>query len=190
MWRYHRASVVASGVGGQGPGDRPEIPRGGHHDHAQRLQDHLGRTDGGDRAALDVAIRLGLEHGGWCPRGRTAADGPLDQRYQLQETESAGYRQRTKLNVRDACATLILNEGDVSGGTALTVRLAASIGRPHVVIHLDDSPAHDNACQVRRWLLAQRVGVLNVAGPGERKRPGIYERAAAFLILILATNGT
>lgn len=148
-----------------------------------------GGQTGVDRAALDTAIRLGLEHGGWCPRGRTATDGPLDQRYRLQETESAGYRQRTKLNVRDACATLILNEGDVSGGTALTARLAASLGRPHVVIQLDGSHAHDSAYQVRQWLAAQRVGVLNVAGPGEGKRPGIYGRAVAFLSLVLYTIG-
>jgi hypothetical protein len=48
-----------------------------------------GGQTGVDRAALDVALALGLPHGGWCPRGRRAEDGPLGARYQLAETPSA-----------------------------------------------------------------------------------------------------
>ena len=58
-----------------------------------------GGQTGVDRAALDFAIARQIPHGGWCPAGRRAADGVLDARYQLMETESSGYRQRTKRNV-------------------------------------------------------------------------------------------
>ena len=61
-----------------------------------------GGQTGADRAALDWACENGVPHGGWCPKGRMAADGPLAPHYQLCETDSAGYRQRTKLNVRDS----------------------------------------------------------------------------------------
>ena len=54
-----------------------------------------GGQTGVDRAALDFAIARQIPHGGWCPAGRRAADGILDARYQLMETESSGYRQRT-----------------------------------------------------------------------------------------------
>jgi hypothetical protein len=67
-----------------------------------------GGQTGVDRAALDFAIARQIPHGGWCPAGRRAADGVLDARYQLMETESSGYRQRTKRNVLDADATLII----------------------------------------------------------------------------------
>jgi hypothetical protein len=33
-----------------------------------------GGQTGTDRAGLDVAIRRGLPHGGWCPKGRKAED--------------------------------------------------------------------------------------------------------------------
>jgi putative molybdenum carrier protein len=36
-----------------------------------------GGQTGADRAALDFAIKHGFEHGGWCPKGRLAEDGPL-----------------------------------------------------------------------------------------------------------------
>lgn len=53
-----------------------------------------GGQTGADRAALDVAIRKGFPHGGWCPKGRKAEDGPLGEQYQLTETPSASYLQR------------------------------------------------------------------------------------------------
>ena len=58
-----------------------------------------GGQTGADRAALDFAIKHGIPHGGWCPKGRLAEDGSLDLRYQMQETPSQGYVQRTEWNV-------------------------------------------------------------------------------------------
>jgi hypothetical protein len=43
-----------------------------------------GQT-GADRAALDAAIDLGIPHGGWVPKGRLAEDGPISDKYHLQE---------------------------------------------------------------------------------------------------------
>jgi hypothetical protein len=37
-----------------------------------------GGQTGVDRAALDVALELGLPCGGWCPQDRKAEDGPID----------------------------------------------------------------------------------------------------------------
>ena len=39
-----------------------------------------GGQTGTDRAALDFAIEHGIPHGGWCPKGRRAEDGPIDAR--------------------------------------------------------------------------------------------------------------
>jgi hypothetical protein len=134
-----------------------------------------------DRAALDWAINHRIEHGGWCPRARRAEDGPIAARYQLVETESAGYAERTKRNVRESDATLILNTGVLEGGSLLTQRIAAGAGKPYMVAQLD---APDYEAQVRRilaWLGGNAFLTLNVAGPRERSRPGIYVRAYALL---------
>ncbi|MCH7226767.1 YpsA SLOG family protein [Haloferula sp. A504] len=61
-----------------------------------------GGQTGADRAGLDAAIAAGLPHGGWCPRGRKAEDGPLPKRYLLTETKSASYLTRTEWNARDS----------------------------------------------------------------------------------------
>jgi hypothetical protein len=133
-----------------------------------------GGQTGVDRAALDWAISIGIDHGGWCPKGRPAADGPLPPKYLLQETESAGYRQRTKRNVRDSDATLIFNSGELGGGTLLTAKCAQALNRPHHVFQLDGVQLAAVAAQVIAWLEEGRFDTLNVAGPGEQKRPGIY----------------
>ena len=147
-----------------------------------RYQNRIRRTDGVDRASLDVELELGLRCGGWCPtKGRLALDGPLDERYPLKDTESADYSVRTRLNVRDADATLILNCGELSGGTAYTLRVAEELGRP-----AQDMDHGGNVAQVHSWLEAHGVRVLNVAGPRENKCPGIYSGARCFLAQLLA----
>ena len=37
-----------------------------------------GGQTGADRAGLDWAMKTGIPHGGWCPKGRRAEDGPID----------------------------------------------------------------------------------------------------------------
>ncbi|HAM40635.1 MAG: molybdenum cofactor carrier [Omnitrophica WOR_2 bacterium RIFCSPLOWO2_02_FULL_63_16] len=141
-----------------------------------------GGQTGVDRAALDVALELGLSCGGWCPKGRTAEDGVLPSRYPLQETPSAEYAQRTTWNVRDADGTLILTRGPATGGTAQTIEDASRLRKPHLVIDLG---AHPDPVDIRGWIGTHRLRVLNVAGPRESKCPGIYAQATQFLRRLL-----
>lgn len=146
-----------------------------------------GGQTGVDRAALDVAAELSLPRGGWCPRGRYAEDGPISDIYSLKETPSPATAQRTEWNVRDADGTLVLTEGEPSGGTAATVRFARKHGKPCLVLDLKED-ADPGA--VGRWIAEHGIAVLNVAGPRESKCPGIYRRAAAFLREALAPPTT
>ncbi len=142
-----------------------------------------GGQTGVDRAALDVALELGLPCGGWCPRGRRAQDGPIPSRYPLRETESEDYRVRTRLNVRDSDATLVLHCGELNGGTAYTVEVARELERPCLAVNLEASDAVTAAVN---WLAKHDVGILNVAGPRENDCPGIQEKAGAFVLELMA----
>jgi hypothetical protein len=83
-----------------------------------------GGQTGVDRAAVDVALELGMSCGGWCPKGRKAEDGRIPDQYPLQETPSADYRQRTEWNVRDSDGTVALTFGEPTEGTAQAIRMA------------------------------------------------------------------
>jgi hypothetical protein len=142
-----------------------------------------GGQTGADRAALDFAIEHGIAHGGWCPRGRLAEDGPIDVRYQLQETPSRRYAQRTEWNVRDSDATVVFTiASTVSGGTALTVDFAARLGKP--CLHLAQKDGQDAAASARKlldFLTIHSVTRLNVAGPRASQEPEV----AAFMVAVL-----
>lgn len=141
-----------------------------------------GGQTGVDQGALDAAIWLGIEHGGWCPRGRRSEDGPIPERFQLQETPTHYYSVRTEKNVVDSDATLILYREPLSGGTAFTGKMARKHRRPNLLVDLD---AKHDFQSIRNWLASQEVHTLNVAGPRESSHAGIADQAQQFLVDVL-----
>jgi hypothetical protein len=140
-----------------------------------------GGQTGADRAALDRAMAHGIAHGGWCPRGRRAEDSTLDACYELRETDARSYRERTRRNVIDSDGTLVLNLGELDGGTLQTLRIAEQLGKSYRLVPLDSGVREDDVREVRRWMSEHGIATLNVAGPRESKRPGIYGLTQAFL---------
>lgn len=141
-----------------------------------------GGQTGVDRAALDAAIFLDLEHGGWCPQGRRAEDGTIDPIYQLRETKESDYAVRTEKNVVDSDATLILCRGRLTGGTLLTERLALKHSRRLLVIDVGLGAIDESCLMFRDWINSHGIKVLNVAGPRESTSPGIGREAEMFLV--------
>ena len=82
-----------------------------------------GGQTGADRAALDVALKLGIPHGGWIPKGRKAEDGPLADIYKLKEMSTDSYPKRTEQNVIDSDGTLIIARGKLTGGSDYTRKM-------------------------------------------------------------------
>jgi hypothetical protein len=137
-----------------------------------------GGQTGVDRAALDIALELGIPCGGWCPKGRKSEDGPIPNRYPLRETGSASYPVRTAKNVQESDGTLVLTMGPPMGGTALTIKLAKEKRKPFLVFDLKNGGA---PLFFRNWLLTNQIKILNIAGPRESEWPGVYRQASEFL---------
>jgi hypothetical protein len=142
-----------------------------------------GGQTGVDRAALDFAIERGFDYGGYCPKGRRAEDGAIPLHYNLTETKSADYAERTEKNVDAADGTLILHRGELSSGTQFTAELCAYKEKPLFLIDLDS--AVDRTAAFQSWLKKNHIKTLNVAGPRESQRPGISAQAAAVLRQLL-----
>lgn len=145
-----------------------------------------GGQTGADRGALDAAIELGIDCGGYCPRGRRAEDGAIPSHYPLTETDSQRYEVRTAMNVRESGATLIVSYGVPTGGTALTMRLARDSGRPLLHVDLNVTPTAQAATLVRQFLADEGIATLNVAGPRESGQPGIAQAVRALLLTALS----
>lgn len=153
-----------------------------------------GGQTGVDRAALVAAMSYSIATGGWMPKGRLAEDGVVPEGfYTLRECPTGGFRERTRANVYDSDATLILVDTlPLAGGTAYTADFAAQSGRPCKVICLADE---DAGTQIRDWMLSLEVSVrpgqsdgvvLNIAGPRESGSPGIFARAKKALLEVFA----
>ena len=134
-----------------------------------------------DRAALDVALKHGIECGGWCPAGRVDENGVIPPQYPVRELRGAGFAERTRQNVIDSDATVIFCRGEPHGGTAETIRCCAESQRPYVVIDEATCGVADAAAKLTRLFRDNVVDVLNVAGPRESEWPGGYGYASRVL---------
>jgi hypothetical protein len=144
-----------------------------------------GGQTGADQAALDVAIKSGISHGGWIPKGRLTETGVLDDKYHLKEMETANYNKRTEQNVIDSDGTLIISHGKLTGGSEYTRDVALGHGRPWLHIDLNQTESLQAAKQIKYWLVEYEVEVLNVAGPRASKDPAIYRSTTDILERVL-----
>jgi hypothetical protein len=145
-----------------------------------------GGQTGADRAALDVAINLGIPHAGWISRGRKAEDGPLSDKYELKEMPTDSYSERTEQNVVDSDGTLIISHGSLSGGSAYTRKMAMKHGRLWFHTDLNKIPTFHAGILIEDWISKNGIETLNVAGSRASKYPLIY--GPVTVILELAYN--
>jgi hypothetical protein len=159
-----------------------------------------GGQTGADRAGLDAAIELGLAHGGWCPHGRRTEDGPLPEHYQLQETESSSYTQRTVFNVRDSDATVVFTLGVLGPGSKNTLATAKKLGKPRLYVDLSVLPEARDVADLTGLM---DVGIpvlvtgatlferLNPAATPERRRIDAFQHwLASYKVQILNVAGS
>lgn len=122
-------------------------------------------------------------------------EGPIPDRYRLEELPSMDYTERTRQNVIAADGTLILGPPRLSGGSLLTLRIARELQKPFLAIKMPemasgvlwDSTFHRppdrnrELHSIMRWLSHHPIRVLNVAGPRASKVPAAYDAARCLL---------
>ena len=106
--------------------------------------------------------------------GRLTEDGPLPNKYQLQEMPTASYPARTEQNVIDSDGTLIFSRGKPTGGNDYTRKMVLKNKRQLLHIDLNLTTSYDAAHLLFSWIDLQHIKILNVAGPRARKDPAIY----------------
>ncbi len=151
---------------------------------------YSGGQTGVDRAALDIALEIGIHIGGYLPRGRNDENGEVlpDKYTGMRETDSEEVNVRTELNVQDSDATLIFSHGLLFGGSAYTEYMARKHGKPCLHIDFGKQDVDQSALLVKAWLSETRPRVLNVAGPRASDDPEIYSKARSVLAGALAAD--
>ena len=148
-----------------------------------------GGQTGVDRAALDIAIKLNIEYGGWCPKGRIDERGIIPSEYcDLTEVEGDftcdqdNFNARTVKNIIDSDATLIIVPSwplpeNIKDGTILTIEEIRRQNKPYYILNIKDYDIN----VFSDWITNSAVEILNVAGPRESNSPGIYEKSLTII---------
>jgi Circularly permutated YpsA SLOG family len=136
-----------------------------------------GGQTGVDRAALDVALKHGIESGGWCPTGRVDEIGRIPDRYPVEQLEDGGFIERTLQNVKDSDGTVIIYPGKLSGGTEQTLHFCVEQRRPHELIDASNVSTQKAAQLIADFVRENNIDILNVAGPRASEWPEGYDYA-------------
>ena len=165
-----------------------------------------GGQTGVDRAALDVALKHGIDCGGWVPVGRLDEFGRIPDRYPVRELEDKEGRSsdrpgglktaapcerrdpfaaRTLQNVKDSNGTVIIYLEKLGGGTEYTVECCIEQHQPHQLIDAAKISARGAADLITEFVRELEINTLNVAGPRQSEWTGGYDYAFRALDIFL-----
>jgi hypothetical protein len=134
-----------------------------------------GGQTGADQVALAAAKDLGLQTGGWIPKGWRTVEGPqpeLGVLYGLKEHRSSEWVPRTAQNTAESDGTVWFGEHTGSRGFQATRREAMKRGKPfHIVPLAGFYPQVDveEVSKFQQWVHGNGIETLNVAGSREKQ---------------------
>jgi hypothetical protein len=134
-----------------------------------------GGQVGADQAALDVAIKLDIPHGGWIQKGRKTQSGNLPDKYQLKEMSTASYKERIEQNVIDADGTLIISHGKPTGGSDYSRKMALKHKRQFLHVDLVQMNTLKAAKLINSWIALRHIKILHVTGSRASEDSNIYK---------------
>ncbi len=139
-----------------------------------------GRT-GVELAALDVAAKIGIAHGGWAPRGMRNEQGPLPAQYGLQEVQSMGFRTAMEQNIMESDGTLLITRGRKTVETRYAVETALRYQRQLLHVDLSQHSTFEAASLTSSWVALQNIKVVFVTGPSADHDASLYDQTKKIL---------
>jgi hypothetical protein len=143
-----------------------------------------GGQAGADQAAWRAARAAGVPTGGWMPLGFLTEDGPrpeFAELYGAVEMPTDIYRLRTEENVRRSDGTLWVGM-TTSKRAKATLLAAEAMSKRRLIVRPGDGGLPSD---VARWIRAQGIRTLNVAGNRESVSRGVGERVERFILGVL-----
>ncbi len=139
-----------------------------------------GQT-GVELAALDIALKLGIAHGGWTSRGKRNEEGALPGQYSLKETVSLGFQEAQEKNVAESDGTLVISKGIKSSWPTRAVQLALKHQRQFLHVDLRQYALFEAASLTNSWMAQKMIQEVYVTGPMTSEDPQIYQQTRKLL---------
>jgi Circularly permutated YpsA SLOG family len=149
-----------------------------------------GGRPGAEQAALDAAIKLGIAHGGWTPKGSLDTDATIADKYHLLEMPTTNPAENLKKNIRESDGTLILFHGRLSRDTEHALRTTRRYTTPVLYLDLNSTSAFNAASLINDWIIDNDLGILHVTGPSQREDQKIHTATLDILQAVYFLNLT
>jgi len=122
-----------------------------------------GGQTGIDRMALEVAKELGIETGGYAPKGYLTENGSdlTLKEFGLEENETSDYNYRTKYNIRSASGSILFGNTE-SNGSKLLIRYCTVHFHPFIMNPTSEKIV--NYVNDLKQLTKDGSVILNIAG--------------------------
>ena len=113
--------------------------------------------------ALDVAIKLGLDHHGWC-----RDDDPVPDNYGLQRLRGASLGELVERAVAAAQGSVYFTGSEnVSFQLETTRKIVFRLNKPLLILNLSRETGFSASRRIAVWIAENRIRVLHVDGEGE-----------------------
>lgn len=147
-----------------------------------------GGQTGADQGGLVAGNKLKIFTGGTVPKNYITENGSnFDlKEFGIFECENANYLIRTEKNILEADGTVIFGNSS-SPGSKQTINICLSNYKPFLVI---PNPKRIDLYKDKfiKWIVENKIEILNVAGNRESKNKGIARNTYEFLIQSLSRS--
>lgn len=140
-----------------------------------------GGQTGVEKAALDVAIKLGIDYGGWVPKGGNHQKETADQKYMLKESKAIGFQESIRQNVSETDGTLLITRGEKTPETHYAVKTALKYQKQLLHVDLSQNSAFEGASLINSWFALHAIKVAYVTGTAASQDAKIYGQTLKIL---------
>ena len=146
-----------------------------------------GGHEGAERAALDVAIKMDIAHGGWVLKGGTKA---LPKKYNLKEVLSEDPIQAIKKNMENADGTLFLYRNMLKKDLELAKKVIRDHQKPYLLVDLGKISKFESALNICKWIIEEEIKTLNISGETGDRAADIHNDAVDVLESVIYLGHT
>ena len=145
-----------------------------------------GFQSGADLGGIIAAYNLGIETGGYIPKGFLTEYGfrPQLKIFGAIEHSSDKYPPRTFENVKNSDATIRFASNFNSGGEKCTLKAIKQYNKFYIDVDKNNPIDHS---VVSDWIFRNNIKILNVAGNRETTSPGIFVFTKHYLTKVFLT---
>lgn len=145
---------------------------------------------GAESAALDVAIRFRIPHGGFTPHGSLLPGDRPAGRYRLEARPFVHPALLLRANIEQSEGILILSSVQLPRHLERLESGSPAQGRPRLHIDFRTVQPEQAAFRIAAWLNDHNIERLLVTGTGLREDKGIYPKTHAAMTALLMLGTT